>query len=325
MTLTPNTPNDLLEPLNYQQLLYVYSKDQELSESTLSSYRAALRALWKWAAAQNPPLAPDQLTTADLRQWRAYLRKDKQHSPGAANRMIAAVKSFYRWLHEQEHIAENPAAKLRHVKNHKDRAPARDELTDSEVLAVIRTTEAPRRGEHGNAELIRARDRAILSLMAYAGLRIVEIRRLRFDHLRTRGGRFTIDVHGKGRQEADQMMVLNEAAETALRDWLAIHPVGDGHVFISLSARSFGRVLDDSTIRRMVKSRYRQAGVFGERKTAHSLRHSFITKAIRAGLPPLEVQALARHGDLNTTVRYYHHKGRLDSPGEDRISYEAED
>jgi hypothetical protein len=45
-------------------------------------------------------------------------------------------------------------------------------------------------------------------------------------------------------------------------------------------------------------------------KSAHSLRHSAISTAIRNGASLPQVQAMARHTSVNTTMIYFHQTGR---------------
>jgi site-specific recombinase XerD len=47
----------------------------------------------------------------------------------------------------------------------------------------------------------------------------------------------------------------------------------------------------------------RKAGI-SKRISPHSLRHSFITAALDAGVPLRDVQIAARHADPRTTTRY---------------------
>ena len=63
------------------------------------------------------------------------------------------------------------------------------------------------------------------------------------------------------------------------------------------------------------------AGVTGGFKTMHSLRHTAITNAITHGRETLDVMAMARHKDMNTTLIYYHESDRLENPAEDSIDY----
>ena len=49
-----------------------------------------------------------------------------------------------------------------------------------------------------------------------------------------------------------------------------------------------------------------------KRVTPHSLRHSFITAALDAGVPLRDVQEAASHADPRTTMRYDRTRGSLD-------------
>ena len=92
-------------------------------------------------------------------------------------------------------------------------------------------------------------------------------------------------------------------------------------LFVSFSNRSNGQGLSGGALRLIVKTAYRQAGITSERKTAHSLPHTAITKAIQRGAKPIKVQSMARHKSLDTTMIYYHELDRLEDPAEDYIRY----
>jgi len=55
----------------------------------------------------------------------------------------------------------------------------------------------------------------------------------------------------------------------------------------------------------------RRAGV-NKHISPHSLRHSFITAALDAGVPLRDVQTAARHADPRTTTRYHRARNNLD-------------
>ena len=97
----------------------------------------------------------------------------------------------------------------------------------------------------------------------------------------------------------------------------------DDPLFVSLSNRTRGQRLSTRGIRQVVARRFQEAGVVGERKSAHSLRHSAITSAIRHGAEPIQVQAMARHSSFDTTLGYYHEVARTEEPAEDFVSYET--
>lgn len=71
------------------------------------------------------------------------------------------------------------------------------------------------------------------------------------------------------------------------------------------------RRLDRHAATRIVRRLAKGAGI-EKRVTPHSLRHSFITAALDAGVPLRDVQEAASHADLRTTMRYDRARGSLD-------------
>lgn len=71
------------------------------------------------------------------------------------------------------------------------------------------------------------------------------------------------------------------------------------------------RRLDRHTSARIVRRLAKKAGI-DKRISPHSLRHSFITAALDAGVPLRDVQEAASHADPRTTMRYDRGRGSLD-------------
>ena len=67
------------------------------------------------------------------------------------------------------------------------------------------------------------------------------------------------------------------------------------------------RYAADRTVKRLA----RRAGIT-KRISPHSLRHSFITAALDAGVPLRDVQEAASHADPRTTMRYERARQSLD-------------
>ena len=72
-----------------------------------------------------------------------------------------------------------------------------------------------------------------------------------------------------------------------------------------------GQRLDRYGATRIVKRRAKAAGIV-KRISPHSLRHSFITAALDAGVPLRDVQDAASHADPRTTMRYDRARQSLD-------------
>lgn len=279
----------------------------DVADDTRAAYRRAVQAFMEWVEQERP----GPVTPAVIRNWRDNLAR----APGTINLYLSAMRSFFDWAVEAGHVVFNPAQGVKGAtRRGTSQRHKRDELTASEVKAVLATCD--------DASLRGIRDRAVISLMAHTAIRTVEAYRANVDDLETRQGRLVLWVQGKGHQTKDDFVVIPPAAEADIRPWLAVRPRSrDDALFVSLSPRTYGRRLSRQAIRAAVKARYQAAGIVGDRKTTHSLRHSAISQAIRAGATPTQAQAMARHANVNTTLIYYHELGRLADPAEDLIQY----
>ncbi|MBN1936527.1 MAG: tyrosine-type recombinase/integrase [Anaerolineae bacterium] len=315
--LSPVQPSQALSDDNIAALIdtwLAFERAEGASENTLDAYRKGIAVFRTWLDAHNE--TPGAVAAETVRQFKTGLLKT--YSAQTVNLRLSAVRSFYRYLVSHGRMPINPASEIKGAKRTKSRRHKRDALSNGEVRDVLKTC-------NGKApEAIR--DRAMLILFAYCALREVEVHRANIGQLKTQGDRLVLEVQGKGRTEADEIVVIPHSQEAAIRAWLTVRmkivPNGDGDpLFISLSNRSHGSRLALRSIRAMVKQRYAQADVVGRRKTTHSLRHSAITNAIRRGATPLQVQQMARHSSFDTTLGYYHETARVDNPAEDLIDY----
>jgi site-specific recombinase XerD len=286
------------------------------TDSTVSAYRRGLRQFRSWLDDVGEHLGV--VTPSTVVRFKTVF--SEQYSVQTVNLWLTAVRSFYRFAVVTERLAASPAAEVRGLKRRKSRTHKRDALTPSEVLEVLDT---PNPGT-----LAGVRDKAIVALMAFCGVRSIEIHRANVGDLRTRGDRLTLDIQGKGHTEKDAYVIIPMRAEGTMRAWLSHRTTfknagAEAPLFISLSNRSRGERLALRSIRHLVKGHYRAAGVAGSNKTTHSLRHSAITNAIRNGGTPIQVQSMARHSSFDTTLGYFHEVSRLDEPAEDLINYET--
>lgn len=278
--------------------------------TTCTTYRFSLRRFLRWLYAQKIP--PQEVTRQDLIRWR-----DERLAHGVAANSIeidlAAVRHFFSWAQDQGLPIENPARDV-HVRGRRGmaRRHKRNTLSDDQVEQLLHTCD--RRSHVGQ------RDHALLCLMVYCAVRSIEIQRAEVGDLERRDGRLLLWVWGKGHAGPDDFVVLPAPAEAALQEWLDQRQGKGGPLFCGLGT-SHGRRLSLRQIRKIVLGRLRRCGLNDPHTSTHSLRHTAITKAIDAQATPLEVQAMARHADVRTTLGYYHQKDRLEHPAEDRIVY----
>jgi integrase/recombinase XerD len=135
------------------------------------------------------------------------------------------------------------------------------------------------------------------------GLRISEALNADIDDLSTERGHRTSAIARQGGKH----VTIPIAPRTGRALDLYIDERTMGPIFLGVQ----GGCMDRHCADRMVKRLVEHAGI-DKRTSPHSLRHSFITAALDAGVPPRDVQEAASHADPRTTMRYDRARGNLD-------------
>jgi integrase len=147
------------------------------------------------------------------------------------------------------------------------------------------------------------RDHALIALLALNGLRVSEALGSDIADLDIDRGHRIMRIVRKGGKH----VTIPLAPRTARALDLYVGERVDGAIFVN----SNGRRMDRSAADRIVKRLARRAGIT-KRISPHSLRHSFITAALDAGVPLRDVQEAASHADPRTTMRYDRGRQSLD-------------
>lgn len=289
-----------------------YMRVDGLSPATLKTYRRGLEMFVSWIAESGK--TP---TTSSLRRFRFEMAES--YAAQSVNVWLSAVRSFFSFLVATDRLPNNPASEIKGVRRSNSRRHKRDALAPSEVIAILDTCDDSTKG---------IRDRAMITLMAYCALRVVEVHRANIENLSSQAGRMILEVWGKGRSEADEIVVVPSSQEVVIREWVSERSqlrtqddeIGDP-LFVSLSNRSLGHRLSRRSVRELVSDKISQVGAVGD-VSPHSLRHSAITGAIDGGATPMQVRAMARHSSFETTLGYIHEHERTQDPAEDLINYE---
>jgi integrase/recombinase XerD len=147
------------------------------------------------------------------------------------------------------------------------------------------------------------RNRAILEIMAGAGLRVSEVVQLKPGEIRWDTG--IIEVHdGKGGR--DRNVPVTSETLGWLRAWQGKRPQAR-RFFCTLR----GTPVSTRYLQAAVKRIARKAGVENaERVSPHTLRHTYATQKLEAGFNLREVQELLGHSSVTTTQVYTHVRPR---------------
>ena len=252
-----------------------------LAARTQESYLQSVRQL---AAYYHK--SPDQIDDEELRQYFLYLKNDRQVSRSTCTIALCGIKFFYvhtlkRSWHTLAFIRPEKEKKLPVV------------LSVEEVDRILRCVH-------------QARYRVCLTTIYACGLRLLEGVHLQVKDIDSQRRMLHI-CQGKGGK--DRYVPMPEACLRMLRrhwqthrnpTWLFPAPREDW-----LNPDRASRPMNESGLQRAFSAAVRQSGIH-KKATVHTLRHSFATHLLEAGVNLRIIQLYLGHASPQTTAIYTH-------------------
>jgi site-specific recombinase XerD len=248
-----------------------------LAERTQEVYVAAVRQL-----AEHYGKSPDQISDEELRQYFLYLTNEKKASSSTVTIALCAIKFIY----EQTLRQEWPTLTL--VRPPRERklpvVLSREEV--HRILGCLR----------------RPYYRVCLSTIYSCGLRLEEGVHLQVSDIDS--ARMLIHVR-KSKGNKDRYVPLPQRTLHMLREYWATHR----HPVWIFPARRATTSATGPMSKRGVQYAFgaalKESGI-QKRATVHTLRHSFATHLLEAGVNLRQIQVWLGHGSLSTTAVYTH-------------------
>jgi integrase/recombinase XerD len=221
---------------------------------------------------------PEGITREDLSRYRHHLANTCDYTKTSLYMVTMALKCYF------DDLGLDTASTLPRPQRRKSLPKF---LTEAEAHRLLMAC------EHD------PRDHAIITIMAYTGLRVSEVCHLDCEDINL-GERTLNVVSGKG--DKDRMVVFAQPTAMALRRWLeARQEVGSDALFVN----NRGGRISPRSVQRIVKRYASEAGI---RKvvTPHVLRHTMATTLLRHGADIRIIQQLLGHSSIATTQIYTH-------------------
>lgn len=267
--------------------------ERRLAPMTCSAYERDVRACARYLEAEG-------ITRwADVRapHLRSFLADEAERRPAASSqsRTVAALKGFFRFCVENEYLDRDPARALRTPKKNEALPDVLDRRELARLLAAPAPDGAWQRTHPGKLE----RDRLLLALFAYAGLRRSELLALDWDDIDLDRRLVRVRRAKGGRQ---RMVPLHPALEPLFIDYLATRlPLAERALFVGVQGRRMSISMLAHTFRHYTHA----SGVdVRKRVTPHTLRHVFASELLAAGANLRQIQELLGHKHLDSTQRY---------------------
>jgi integrase/recombinase XerC len=223
-------------------------------------------------------------------------------------RKLSTLRSFFRFLAREGIVKTNPAELVSSPRVEKYLPMV---LTVEEAKGLVEAPTAPVQGS-GEGFGKKAKDRpvktilrdwAVLELLYSSGIRVSELVGLNVRDLDLEEG--FVRVTGKGRKE--RIALVGSHAQGAIRLYLKESGTKEGKGQKGQKTPLFtgrqGAPISQRTIQRILKTYTKKSGI-DKRPTPHTLRHSFATHLLDAGVDLRVIQEMLGHASLSTTQRY---------------------
>ena len=253
-------------------------EDMQLRGLAVRTQEAYLSAVRQIAKHYHKP--PDQIDEEELRQYFLFLKNEKHAARASCTIALCGIKFFF------EHTLG------REWKTFEFLRPAKEKklpvvLSRAEVHAVL-------------ARVRRRPYRVCLTLIYVCGLRLLEGVHLQVADID--GARQQLHIH-QGKGNKDRYVPLPDACLKMLRQhwlthrhpvWMFPSPVGDSQQPMSASG-----------LQRAFRAAVHEAGIH-KKATVHTLRHSYATHLLEAGVNLRIIQSYLGHASPKTTSIYTH-------------------
>jgi site-specific recombinase XerD len=257
------------------------------SPNTVRAYERGLMFFNRWLVSDTTIESLNEITSETVVAWREELSRWKI-SEATRELRFAAVKTFFRLMSEAGAIDNDVAARVSFPQRSIDRVDARPVLSLDEIELAIASI--------GGKSAIALRDRAILKVLVYTGVRNSELRALTIDDADF-ADRTLLVRNGKG----SKMRIVPMGRAAAALEWYVREArpklaglLANGALFLSREHRPLAR----KTLEGIVQ---RRLGV-----SPHRLRHACATSMTREGVSAAKVQAVLGHASSETTKIYVH-------------------
>lgn len=260
------------------------------SQHTVDNYLRDVRRLVAYAELRKAT-EPSAITPELLRDH-IYELKDLGLAATSIRRGISAVRTYFRFLIGEGHLAKDPSAQLETPKTWRTLPEV---LAVSEIEALLA---APNPDEP-----LAWRDRALLEVAYATGVRVSELIGLGVKDIWFDDG--LVRVFGKGSKE--RLVPIGRRAVGAAAVYAReVRPNLDkgktqGRLFLNARGQPLSRVGAWGIIKKCAS----RAGI-NKKVSPHTLRHSFATHMLEGGADLRAVQEMLGHADLSTTQIYTH-------------------
>jgi len=223
----------------------------------------------------------ETITRSDVSAFIEH-EQDRGMVPNTVNTRLRVLYAFFRFLIEVDVIHPDLLKRKMRIKVPDALPRAMDPDDIKQLLAVIK----------------KPRDRALILTLLRTGMRIGELLHTKLRDLNLKDK--CIEIFEAQKNRVGRVVYLSDDACGALKKWLKLKDPQTQYLFYGYG----GRPLSYTSARGMFNGYLDKASLSHKGYTLHSLRHTYATELLNAGMPLECLQPLLGHHNIEMTRRY---------------------
>ena len=286
------------------RFLEMLSAERGAAQNTLDSYERDLTSFI--AHCEQNQVDVIAAKKSDLKAYIHHL-SELGLATSTRSRSISALKQFYKFLHAEAILPDDPALSLQGPRKGRS-LPKTLSVTEVEkILDHARNRLETSVGGAGDSSRLKAaRFYCLLEILYATGLRVTEL--VAMPRATLKGDDRTLTITGKGGRQ--RLVPLNGPAREAITSYLQAEeqylgglPANSPWLFPSRSKHGH---LTRQRLGQELKGLAEEVGINPEKVSPHVLRHAFASHLLDRGADLRSVQQLLGHADITTTQIYTH-------------------
>ncbi|MDR2867781.1 MAG: tyrosine recombinase [Acholeplasmatales bacterium] len=273
------------------EYLYYLENTKMLAQNTISSYKIDISEYLLFLKKYHDI---DEAKAIERKHIEAYLKSLSRHhfTARSISRKLSAIKSFHKYLLIESEVSINVAKEFKSLKLDQKLPSV---LSIEEVVAILNVIK--------NDNILGLRNIALIELIYGSGLRVSELLSIKLEQIHS--SKREIIIKGKGSKE--RVVPISEAAHISIMNYLegSRSKLQKNKIRKELFLNRFGDKLTRQGFFGILDKLAKAAGIT-TKISPHTLRHSFATHLLEAGLDLRSLQLLLGHSDIGTTQIYTH-------------------
>jgi site-specific recombinase XerD len=274
---------------DYIEIFMTHLENLNRSDETLKQYKKELNAFHKFLK-EKSITKPADIDAIHIDLYQNSLIK-KGNSPSSRAKKSSVLKSFFKYLYSRKYMKTNPTDALDPIKIKDVDQKKREVLTIDESLRLID------RMTKNSIPSQKLRNRCILHIFLFCGLRVSELVDLKFDDVDFKNK--TIYVRGKG-GKIREVPLFDGQMMTDLKDLKKEKGKYQEYLF---TRKNSDEPITTRGMHDLIKRHVEKARI-NKNIGCHSLRRTAASNLLASGVNLRHIQIYLGHSDISTTMRY---------------------